>query len=761
MNIEYTTILTIKEALKTIANYYSSRKWNSDTDKSGKPVCPFCGSGTGADGTSAYSIDRLASGDLVGNCLKCHNSGDSQKTIAIIENLDNRTDYVEIIKKACDILGIPFKITETHQNSTNTEKTTNDTENLNSFKKTTLKSKTDGKTIESERIFQFLEECRLTGETYKENLSQHLKTTRGIEELDFISSRFLIGVCNAAIRENYQDICKQSGIVQDSIVLGYDKDIPYFFARSINGNDKRKLKNYTEDGEKVTEPIFNLSDIESMDSPIFLLEGQFDVLTMSSLGYFAIGLGGTPSKSKLDSLADLCLELGSKKTFILLGDNDDGGERFCDLILQSRLSEVANLIKFDWTAVLGIPPSVKTDICEITRDIVNPPTSEEGDGITAVQWIKSYDELFNKIDSFLSQSQNTISEQIESEHEDKLNYQQTAYDSHWVSDKFFSDMIEERKNAISTGYPSLDKMMNGGLMPYLYIIGAIPSMGKSTICLNIADEIARSGTDVLYFSVEMSRSQLLQKSIARSTYFWAIENKKDIETHSSSLEEWLDPTEQQRDVLDKVMRYYRENIALHKITIDCTCDGVPELNALSIKNAVETHIENTGRKPVVFVDYLQILADVEDGKRQETDKKKLDRTIKIFKSMSSHLKIPVVLISALNRSSYKGASLDSGSGSGGIEYSADELYSIAPDRCHYEVKNPEYKELDDLALSDICKGDDTGMYVYFKNLKNRMGRSQQKAKLILLGKYSAMVENKEIEIEATKIHDVMRRTKKR
>lgn len=750
MSIAENTILTLERSLTDIVREYTQHR----QDKSGKLICPFCGSGTGADGTSAFSIATkpdLKTGRMkeLGHCMACDVGGDWAKTIAIKEHLDGEKDFREIVSIACNMIGIPLETTETTQKSKTLQKTTIDTEKSNSFKNDPLKCKIDGKHFTKDRVLLFIESCKIAREKYQSEFNQYMKETRGLVDFDFLSSRFEIGVCNFEIREMFRDICSQSGIVRDSLILGYGKDTPYFFAREVNGEGKRKLSNFTEDGQSVPEPIFNLADFESFDSPIFLCEGQFDVLTMSYLGYFAIGLGGTPSKSKLDKIADLCREQGSRKTFIVMGDNDKGGERFAEII-NKNLSAVANLIKFDWEKVLGIPPEVKTDISEIVRDIENKKTDTDQCSL----WVNSIDDLLHKIDSFISQSQSEVSESIELAAESKQDYQLTAYDSHWVSDQFLADMIAERKSAISTGYPSLDRIMSGGLMPYLYIIGAIPSMGKSTICLNIADEIARSGTDVLYFSVEMSRSQLLQKSIARATYRWATENKKDIETHSSSIDEWLDPTEQQRDVLDKVMRYYRENIALHKITIDCTCDGVAELNALTIKNAVEKHIENTGRKPVVFVDYLQILADVDDGRKQESDKKKLDRSIKLFKSMSSQMKIPVVLISALNRSSYKGASLDSGSGSGGIEYSADELYTITPDRCHYEMKDKANKDLDDLALADICKGDNNGMYVYFKNLKNRMGKSQQKAKLILLGKYSVMVENSEVENTDQQINNV-------
>ena len=72
--------------------------------------------------------------------------------------------------------------------------------------------------------------------------------------------------------------------------------------------------------------------------------------------------------------------------------------------------------------------------------------------------------------------------------------------------------------AIPTGFTGLDKLLEGGLYEGLYIIGAISSLGKTTFALQAADQIAATGQDVIIFSLEMARNELIAKSISRLTY---------------------------------------------------------------------------------------------------------------------------------------------------------------------------------------------------------------------------------------------------
>jgi len=103
----------------------------------------------------------------------------------------------------------------------------------------------------------------------------------------------------------------------------------------------------------------------------------------------------------------------------------------------------------------------------------------------------------------------------------------------------FTDATEPE--LISTGFNTLDVALDGGLFEGLYVIGAISSLGKTTLAIQIADYLASQGRDVLYISLEMSRYEIMAKSISRHTLLYCKENGLDqknrfcriCETHSA------------------------------------------------------------------------------------------------------------------------------------------------------------------------------------------------------------------------------------
>lgn len=82
---------------------------------------------------------------------------------------------------------------------------------------------------------------------------------------------------------------------------------------------------------------------------------------------------------------------------------------------------------------------------------------------------------------------------------------------------FYEDLKRRdqgRTNTVSTGYASLDSVLCGGGMVKggLYILAARPAMGKTSLALNIADQIAGG---VLFVSLEMSENEIMAKRMAR------------------------------------------------------------------------------------------------------------------------------------------------------------------------------------------------------------------------------------------------------
>ena len=90
---------------------------------------------------------------------------------------------------------------------------------------------------------------------------------------------------------------------------------------------------------------------------------------------------------------------------------------------------------------------------------------------------------------------------------------------------YIQDEVKIKKTPL--GFEKIDKLLNGGLPNGLITLGAIPSLGKTTFMLQVADNMASlDNTKVLFFSLEMSRYNLISKSLSRLTYL--NENLQDL-----------------------------------------------------------------------------------------------------------------------------------------------------------------------------------------------------------------------------------------
>ena len=70
-------------------------------------------------------------------------------------------------------------------------------------------------------------------------------------------------------------------------------------------------------------------------------------------------------------------------------------------------------------------------------------------------------------------------------------------------------------NNRKTGYSNVDAVQP--LYPGLYVLGAIPSLGKTTFAGQMADQIASTGTPVMFYSLEQSAFELYSKEVARKS----------------------------------------------------------------------------------------------------------------------------------------------------------------------------------------------------------------------------------------------------
>ena len=227
----------------------------------------------------------------------------------------------------------------------------------------------------------------------------------------------------------------------------------------------------------------------------------------------------------------------------------------------------------------------------------------------------------------------------------------------------------ERKSCIETGFPKFDKELDGGLYPGLYILGAISSMGKTAFMSQIADQIAASKTDVLFFSLEMGSKELVARSLSRYSYLIPGGEDRDAITARRVNSNYVLNSFQQLN-FDRAVEMYRKDVAENLYYYESLGDiGVNE-----IREEVERHIKNLGAVPVVFIDYLQIMKPIDE---RWTEKRNIDKTVIELRKIARDHNVPIFAISSLNRGAYNGdMNLDAFKESGAIEYGSDVLLGL-------------------------------------------------------------------------------------
>ena len=240
---------------------------------------------------------------------------------------------------------------------------------------------------------------------------------------------------------------------------------------------------------------------------------------------------------------------------------------------------------------------------------------------------------------------------------------------------------------IPTGYSELDKQTDGGLYTGLYVIGALSTMGKTTFTLQMANQIAQAGHDILFFSLEMSRAELIAKSISNLTakieagYIGQSVAETIIKgglKNAKTARALTDPeriqhfTDDEQKLIIAAKELYKKEYG-GRIWI---IEGEGDIGAAQIRDRVNQHKEITGKTPIVFVDYLQILR-TEDPRL--SDKQRIDENVVALRRLARANNTIVFAISSLNRGSYsKDIDMDAFKESGAIEYSSDGLLGLQP-----------------------------------------------------------------------------------
>ncbi|MFO7611713.1 MAG: replicative DNA helicase [Clostridia bacterium] len=232
-----------------------------------------------------------------------------------------------------------------------------------------------------------------------------------------------------------------------------------------------------------------------------------------------------------------------------------------------------------------------------------------------------------------------------------------------------------RVPGIPSGYADLDKLTAGFQSSDLILIAARPSMGKSSLALNIAQHVAlQEGGSVAIFSLEMSKEQVVNRILSSEMQ---IENMK-LKTGDLNSDEW------------QKIAVASAQISEASIYIDDTSDiSAAEMRAKCRRLKLKKQLD------MVIIDYIQLIAG---GKRNESRQQEITEISRNLKILAKDLHIPVIALSQLSRAPEQRANhrpmLSDLRESGAIEQDADMVMFIYRDDYYdKQTENPNVTEL--------------------------------------------------------------------
>ncbi|WP_033619396.1 replicative DNA helicase [Helicobacter pylori] len=205
---------------------------------------------------------------------------------------------------------------------------------------------------------------------------------------------------------------------------------------------------------------------------------------------------------------------------------------------------------------------------------------------------------------------------------------------------------------IPTGFAQLDNYTSGFNQGSLVIIGARPSMGKTSLMMNMVLSALNDDRGVAVFSLEMSAEQLALRALSGLTSI----NMHDLESGRLDDDQWENLAKCFDDISQKKLFFYDKSYL-----------GINQVR-LQLRKLKSQHKE----LGIAFIDYLQLMSGSKATKERHEQIAEISRELK---TLARELEIPIIALVQLNRSlenrDDKRPILSDIKDSGGIEQDAD------------------------------------------------------------------------------------------
>ena len=252
------------------------------------------------------------------------------------------------------------------------------------------------------------------------------------------------------------------------------------------------------------------------------------------------------------------------------------------------------------------------------------------------------------------------------------------------SAELLSNVIKELKDksnnvtlpGISSGFYDLDALTQGFQKSDLIIIAGRPSMGKTAFCLNSATNILKkSKLPILFFSLEMSKEQLMYRVLASETNI----NSTRLRAGNIKQSEW--------DILNSTVKRFSR--------LPLFIDDTPNVSIAEIRKKIKKIRFEQQKLGLIIVDYLQLM---ENSNKNENRVQELSQITRSLKNIAREFNVPVIVLSQLSRNVEnrvnKRPILSDLRESGSIEQDADLVLMLYRDEYYNtETEEPNITEL--------------------------------------------------------------------
>ena len=689
-------------------------------------ICPFCASGTGEHGTGLIYYPKTNTVSCFANCKE---PGKKSKKYDVIDLYAVRfgVDTATAIKDLAKLHNIPLP--GEAKNSAKRAAALPIREKHETARKTPEKAQNEAQEATKRDYSEYFRECaaRLGDPAALAYLKK-----RGISKET--AERFGLGFDPEADPANRPGAAQGERKPHPAPRVIVPQGKYCFVGRRTDGNPDFAKINAAGGESGLT---YEEEALKGAGGYIFITEGAFDALAiMEAAPVYAIALNSTGNAGLLIQTLEKLQnpptwkKTGNKVPFIVCMDNDAAGQEAEAYLLQE-------LRRLDLPCIasrLGALPD------EDPNDILTKYGPEE---MARRIWTAT-----NEAENAEEAAPASLPE--ESAPEPKKD----------ALEAFLEEIQTRQFEPISTGIKDIDRALYGGfLRRTLVTLAAAPGAGKTALAQWIFENMAAAGKDVLYINLEMDRTQLLARSIARLA--WKAAGGKGSSLSALDVLRAYEWTPAQAHQITAAIDEYRQRIAPRFTYNPDGLQGNHINRILSVMQEETDRTKAAGRsEPIICIDYLQIVAT-----DANTTAEGIQQIIKALKDFAIRNNTVVFLITAQNRAANKaGASeMESGRDTSAIEYSGDLMLGLVYTAIengetwtYYERDeagkvlqdksgNPKkvtraydldrIRELQRKAYDNNEEPDPVCTRLTLKVLKNRFGAAEARANFIFDGKH--------------------------